>query len=111
MITLKNLIAPIQLGTSAAALYTATNTKTIVDKFSATNTGATAVTFTIYLVPPGGSPVNANKVIASRSIAINETYTCPEVVGHVLENGMTIQGECSAATSVSVRASGREVTQ
>jgi len=48
-------------------------------------------------------------VSLSRVIAPNETYTFPELVGHVLESGSTISTLASAAASISIRASGREI--
>jgi hypothetical protein len=46
----------------------------------------------------------------ARSIAPDETYTCPELVGQALEPGGFISTIASAATSLTIRASGREIT-
>jgi hypothetical protein len=46
----------------------------------------------------------------ARTIVPNETYTCPELVGHVLEAGGFISTLASAATSLTIRCSGREVS-
>jgi hypothetical protein len=49
-------------------------------------------------------------VVDARSIAPDETYTFPELVGQVLDAGGFISTIASAATSLTIRASGREIT-
>lgn len=109
-ITPKKLIASQQLTASNATYYTATNVRTIIDKFTLTNTSAGAVTATIDIVDSGGTAGATERLISARSIAAGETYTCPEMVGHIMNSGDTIQGLASAATSLTIRASGREVS-
>ena len=109
-VTPKGLIASQQLTGSNATYYTATNVKTIIDKMTLTNTTGGAITATIDLVDSGGSAGVTERIISARSIAAGETYTCPEAVGHILNSGDTIQGLASAATSITIRASGREVS-
>lgn len=53
---------------------------------------------------------NNNIVNVSKSLAVNETYTFPEIVGQMLEAGGSIAANVSAASSGAIRASGREVT-
>lgn len=106
----KTLVSSQQLTNSNATYYTATNVRTIIDKMTVCNTTAGAVTVTIDLVDSGGSAGVTERVISARSIAAGETYTCPEVVGHILNSGDSIQGLAGAGTSITIRASGREVT-
>lgn len=110
MITPKRLFKGTQLAATISTLYTATNVRTIIDKITGCNTTAGAITVDIHLVASGDSADDTNKVVDAYSIAANTTYTFPEVVGHILEQGGTIQAHASAATSVSLRASGREVS-
>lgn len=105
-VTPKALIASAQLTNASALQYTATNVKTIIDKMTLCNTTAGAVTATVYF----GTASAGNTVISARSIAAGETYTCPEVVGHILNAGETIYALASANTSITIRASGREVS-
>ena len=107
-VTPKPLVASQQLTNSNASYYTATNVKTIIDKCTLCNTTAGAVTATIDVVDSGGSAGVTERLISARSIAAGETYVCPEVVGHILASGDTIQGLCSASTSLTIRVSGRE---
>lgn len=109
-VTPKSIIASQQLTAINATYYTATNIRTIIDKMTLTNTTAGAVTVTIDLVDSGGTAGATERMISARSIAPGETYRCPEVVGHVLNAGDSIQGLASAATSITIRASGREVS-
>jgi IMP cyclohydrolase len=90
--------------------YVANNVTTIVDKFTVTNTSAGAVLFSANIVTVGGSPGAANLIINSRAIAPKETYSCVELVGQTLDLGGFISTLASAATSLTMRASGREIS-
>ncbi len=105
-VTPKVLIASAQLTNASALQYTATNVRTIIDKFTLCNTTGGAVTATVYF----GVASAGDTAISARSIAAGETYTCPEMVGHILNAGDTIYALASANTSISIRASGREIS-
>lgn len=102
----KELIASAQLTNASALQYTATNVRTIIDKFTLCNTTAGAVTATVYF----GTASDGDTIIKARSLAAGETYTCPEMVGHILNSGETIYALASANSSITIRASGREVS-
>ncbi len=110
MISIRKLVAAQQLTGSNATYYTATNVRTVIDKCTVTNTTSGAVTLTLDIVDSGGSAGATERIISAKSISAGETYRCPEMVGQVLENGDTIQGLASAATSLTIRISGREIT-
>jgi len=109
-VTPKVLIPPKQAEAAQTAQYTATNVKAIIDKFTVTNTSANNVTFSVNLVTVSGSAGASNLIIDARTIAPDETYTCPELIGQVLEAGSFISTLASAATSLTIRCSGREIT-
>jgi 3-deoxy-D-manno-octulosonic acid (KDO) 8-phosphate synthase len=109
-VTVKVLIPAKQAENLQTTQYTATNAKAIIDKFTATNTSAGNVTLSVNLVTSGGSAGVSNLVVDARSIAPDETYTFPELVGQVLDAGGFISTIASAATSLTIRASGREIT-
>lgn len=90
--------------------YTAVGARTIIDKFTVTNNSAGNVTFSANLVPTGNAPVTSNRVIDSRVIAPDETYLCPEIVGHVLDPGDFISTLAGTASALTMRASGREIS-
>lgn len=109
-VTVKNLIPRKQAESSQTTQYTATNCKTIIDKFTVTNTSAANVTLSVNLVASGGSASDSNLVLKAKSIAPSETYTCPELVGQTLEASGFISTLAGAATSLTISASGREIT-
>jgi len=109
-VTAKTLIAPKNAESTQVTQYTATNVRTIIDKFTATNYTAGAVTLSINLVTLADTAGNQNLIVKTRSLAAGETYTFPEIVGHVLNSGDFISTIASAATSINIRASGREIT-
>ena len=109
-VTVKNIIPPKQAENAQTAQYTATNCKCIIDKFTVTNTNTSNVTISVNLVASGGSAGNSNLIVKTRSVVPGETYLCPELVGQVLEAGGFISTLASAATSLTITASGREVT-
>jgi hypothetical protein len=106
----KRLVSGSLLTGSAATYYTASNVTTRIDKMTATNTDTSARTITVYLVPNAGTAGDSNIIIDAKSILPGETYTCPEGVGHVVQNGGTIQALASTAGVVSFMSSGVEIT-
>jgi len=90
--------------------YTSVAARTIIDKFTATNTGGSNVSLSVNMVPTGNAPGASNLVVDARVLAPDETYTFPEITGHILDPGNFISTIASAATSLVIRASGREIT-
>lgn len=109
-VTLKVLVPPKQLENSQTTQYTASNVRAIIDKATITNTSASNVTVSVNLVTVSGSAGSSNLIIDTRTIVPDETYLCPELVGQVLEAGSFISTIAGAATSLTMRVSGREVS-
>ena len=109
-VTVKNIIPRKQAENTQTTQYTATNCKTIIDKFTVTNTTASNVAFSVNLVAYGGSAGASNLVLQTRTIVPAETYLCPELVGQTLESSGFISTLAGAATSLTISASGREIT-
>lgn len=108
-VTAKVLIPAKQVENAQTTQYTAANVRAVIDKFTVTNTSASNITFSANLVTISGTAGTDNLIVKTRTIAPNETYTCPELVGQVLEAGGFISTLASAATSLTMRASGREI--
>lgn len=108
-ITVKNIIPRKFAENSQAAQYTASGCKTVIDKFTVTNNSAANVSLSINLIPFGDSASTANRVLNTRLIAVGECYICPEIVGQVIEDGGFISTLASAASSLTISASGREI--
>ena len=110
-VLVRTLAECVQVAAADTAYYTTpASTRTIIDKMTATNTTAGTLTLTVNLVASGGSVGASNTVISAQAIAAGATYTCPEVVGHFLNPGDFISAKASAATSITLRISGREAT-
>lgn len=99
------------LTTSIAIYYTASAAvKARIDQFSVANYSGTAATFSLWLVPSGGSPDDTNIVIIDRSIAAKASGRLLEAIGQWLEGGGTIQMSSSAPNAITITASGIEQT-
>ncbi|ENX08880.1 hypothetical protein [Acinetobacter variabilis] len=108
-VKVKNIIPSKRLEAAQTNQHIA-SVKTMIDKVTVTNTTGAAVTFSCNLVPSGGAVGDGNAIIKDKAVATGETYVCPELVGHVLESGDAISMIASVADSLTIRASGREVT-
>lgn len=91
-LTIKRLVPGSTLTSSAAVYYTCPSSKyAILKSVTISNATASAVSCSLYLVPSGASAGSAYLIRPPRLIDVNESYTCPEAVNQVLEDGGTIQ--------------------
>lgn len=109
-VSVKNIIPAKSAEASQTTQYTASGVTTIIDKLTATNYSASAATISVNLVSPAGTSGNDNLIVKTKSLQAGECYTFPEIVGHVLPNGGFISTIASAASTINIRASGREVS-
>ncbi|MFW6851818.1 hypothetical protein ACODYM_11035 [Burkholderia gladioli] len=94
-------IPAVQLGTSAAVLYTApSGTTSTVNNFSLTNTSANPVPVTLYAVPSGGTPVASNTIMSAFSLSSGQTFVPPQAIGLQLAPGSSLQALAGTATAV-----------
>lgn len=110
MITVKVLIPAKTAENTQVTQYTATGVTAIIDKFTATNYSATAATISVNLVTSADTAGNQNLIVKTKTLQPSETYTFPELVGQVLSNGGFISTIAGTASSINIRASGREIT-
>ena len=109
-VTISNII-PAKIAENAQTTqYTSNGVQTIIDKFTATNYSATAATISVNLVTPAGSAGNDNLIVKTKTLQPAETYTFPELVGHVLPVSGFISTIAGTATAINIRASGRLVS-
>lgn len=99
-----------QAESSQTTQYTAVNCKAIIDKFTATNTSASNVSLSVNLVANAETAATGNLIVQAKTIPPGKTYTLTEVIGHSLESGGFISTLASAASSITIRISGREIT-
>ena len=109
-VSIKVLIPAKIAEASQTTQYTSTNVSTIIDKFTATNYDTTARTISVNLVTQFDNAGNQNLIVKTKTLLPSETYTFPELVGHVLASGGYISTLASAASAINIRASGREVS-
>ena len=96
--------------TAADATYGGlTLARRIIDKCTVYNSDTTARTVTINLVVAAGT-AGVTIVVMVKTLQAGETYTCPEVVGHILEANDFLSAKASTTTVVNLRLCGREVS-
>jgi hypothetical protein len=110
-VTVKNLVPAKIVENAQTTQYTATGVTTIIDKFTATNYGALAASISVNLVTNADTAGNQNLITKTKTLQPSETYTFPELVGQVLNPSGFISTLASAATTLNMRVSGREITQ
>ena len=109
-VTVKVLVPAKTAENSQTTQYTATGVTAIIDKFTATNYSANAATISVNLVTVSGSAGNDNLIVKTKTLQASETYTFPELVGHVLAPSGFISTIAGTSSAINIRVSGREVT-
>lgn len=109
-VTVKVLIPAKTAENTQTTQYTATGVTAIIDKFTATNYSASPATISVNLVTGADTAGNQNLITKTKTLQASETYTFPELVGHVLASTGFISTIAGTASAINIRASGREVT-
>lgn len=104
----KSLLPPKYIENVQTVQYEALNGRAIIDKMTVTNSGAVNASFSVWIVY--GAPDGSNLIIDDKTIAPNDTYKCPEMIGHIIENGGELYGISSDSNTLVLTISGREVT-
>ena len=90
--------------------YSATGVVAIIDKFTVTNVSSSNATITVNIIPGTLSVSNENIILKQYTVPPGKTYTCPELVGHILGAGGFISTIASAASALVIRSSGRTIS-
>lgn len=111
-VTARNLVpAKLVENTQTTQYIVPTNASaTIIDKFTATNISGSPATISVNLVTGSDTPGNNNLITKTKSLAVSEVYTFPELVGQILPTSSYISTIASAAGAINMRVSGREIT-
>ena len=109
-VTISNIIPAKTAESTQVTQYTSAGVQTIIDKFTATNYSAAAATISVNLVTAAGSAGNDNLIVKTKTLQPSETYTFPELVGHVIPNNGFISTIAGSASAINIRASGRLVS-
>ena len=100
-----------QFAAAAAVLYTCPAGATAqITGFSVSNPSAGVRTFSVWLVPSGGSVTDANVVYDEESLAVGRGASLDRLIGHSLNAGDSLYGDADAATSVTAHVSAVVVT-
>ena len=95
---------------SQTTQYSASGVSAIIDKFTATNYSSTAATLSVNLVTAFDNAGNQNLIVKSKTLLPSETYTFPELVGHVIGPGGSISTIAGTGSAINIRCSGREIS-
>jgi len=110
-VTPKGLISAKYASDTDTTEYTSpADTKTIIDKFTATNNDASDRTLTVNIVPNGGTLGNDNLIMIATSIAAGATRDFSELQNQILNDGDSVSVVASVASMVIIRMSGRAST-
>ena len=109
-VSISNIIPAKTAENAQTTQYTSNGVQTIIDKFTATNYNTAAATISVNLVTAAGSAGNDNLIVKTKTLQPTETYTFPELVGHVLPVGGFISTIAGTASAINIRASGRLVS-
>lgn len=111
MAVLATVFIPAKIAEDAPTTqYTAANVTAIIDKFTATNFSSAATQITVNLVTAGDVVGDNNVIVTTRTLSPGETYIFPEIVGSAILAGGYISTLCGDGASVTIRASGREIS-
>ena len=109
-VTVKVLIPAKIAESTQVTQYTATGVTAIIDKFTATNYSGSAATLSVNIVTSADTAGNQNLIVKTKTLQAAETYTFPELVGTALAASGFISTIAGTATSINIRASGREIS-
>jgi len=105
-----NIIPAKNMENAQTTQYVAAGVTTIIDKFTATNFSSGMVDVSVNLAAVSEATGNSNLIVKTRTLQPGETYTFPEIVGHILPSDGFVSTLASAAAAVNLRASGREIS-
>ena len=107
--TVKRLVNPTQLTTSASTIYTVSGVgvSIAVKQILVSNVSASSVNFSMHIVPSGGIAGSANLMAPAVAIAPSSFITID--LDQVMTTGDLISAFASASTSINVMISGYEV--
>lgn len=83
--------------------------RTVIHRLTLSNYSTSVANVTIYLVPSGKSAANEYLVCRNKVVPGDESRTCYEVEGQVIEESGTLQYICDTPDAVSAVCSGVEI--
>ncbi len=106
-ISVREIIEGQQIPNSNTTLFTSpASVWTRIESLSVANPTGGSATYSLWLVASGGSAGNANIITSAQSVLAGQTVDDQHVIGKVLNPGGFIVAVASAATTLSIHASG-----
>jgi hypothetical protein len=106
---LKRMTNPTQLGTSAVSVYTAGSGITaVVKQVLATNCTANSTTFSMHLVPTGGTTTTSNQIFCLIPVPAYSTLAID--LAQVLNAGDSLHALAGTTSSINLTVSGYEAS-
>lgn len=92
------------LTTGGDAIYSAPASivRAAIDQCVITNHGTAPATIDVHILQSGDSADTTNKVISNQTLAVDESFTPPEVIGSVINTGGSVYAVSDTASSVNV---------
>ena len=107
----KPLVQATTVGAGTSVFYTApVNTTGVVKQISLTNQTTSAVTVSVWVTQTTAAPTATNIIINEKTLAPKEAWSAWPMVGQAITSGYSIQAQASAASAVTIRVSGLEIT-
>lgn len=104
-------IEPVQVQATATTIYTAPDDADFwITHIWAANVSGASTTYTVYLVPNGGTAGTSNTVIHQRTLAANATEIIAPLVNHRMPEGSFIQALCGTNDDVNIGGWGYDQT-
>jgi hypothetical protein len=101
-----SLWGPVQVGASAAALYTVpASGLAVIRRAPFNNTSSGPMTLTVWVVRSGGSTGNGTQIF-SRTVSAGLTDLAPELAGMTLGPGDSVWAQASSGATITSTASG-----
>ena len=102
-----NVVDPVQISDSITTYYTAPATAggyAEIVELSVANDTTTAITFSLYYVPSGGSYGDDNIIVKNQTLASGDAFSVTELLGHIhLEPSGLIRGIASVASQATLK--------
>lgn len=103
------IIDPTSLTTSAATVFTVGDNEDFdITHLWVANVTGSAATYTIHIVPDGGSAATTNAVVFQKNLAANTSEVVEVLVGQTVPPGATIQALTGTNAAINIGGAGFE---
>lgn len=94
------IIETVALTGVAQTIYTAGRGDFVIEHLRVCNTSGSAQSYSIHIVPSGGTAATGNAAALAAPLAANEAATVPALIGERIPPGYSLQALCSASVNI-----------